>query len=61
MQSRGTHMTTEQQPLQEAFHFTAFKEHDPKLYGLAQQMRHQVTAAGWCAVQASRARYAKLA
>jgi alkylhydroperoxidase/carboxymuconolactone decarboxylase family protein YurZ len=37
---------TEQQPLQEAFHLTVLKEHDPELYDLTQQMRRHVMADG---------------
>jgi alkylhydroperoxidase/carboxymuconolactone decarboxylase family protein YurZ len=39
-------MATEQQPLQEAFHFTVLKEHDPELYELARQVRGQVMTDG---------------
>jgi alkylhydroperoxidase/carboxymuconolactone decarboxylase family protein YurZ len=39
-------MTAEQQPLQEAFHFTVLKEHDPELYELTQRARGHVMADG---------------
>ena len=34
-------MTTEQPPLQEAFHFSVLKEHDPELYEPAQRVHGQ--------------------
>jgi alkylhydroperoxidase/carboxymuconolactone decarboxylase family protein YurZ len=39
-------VTTQQQPLQEAFHFTALREHDPELHDLAQRVRTHVMADG---------------
>jgi len=39
-------VTTEQQPLQEAFHFTVLKQHDPELYELARETRRHVMADG---------------
>jgi alkylhydroperoxidase/carboxymuconolactone decarboxylase family protein YurZ len=39
-------MTTDQPPLQEAFHFTVLKEHDPELYELAKRVRGHVMADG---------------
>ena len=39
-------MTTEPQALQEAFHFTVLKEHDPELHDLAQRVRRHVMADG---------------
>jgi alkylhydroperoxidase/carboxymuconolactone decarboxylase family protein YurZ len=37
---------TEQQMLQEAFHFTVLKDHDPELYELAKGVRAHVMADG---------------
>jgi alkylhydroperoxidase/carboxymuconolactone decarboxylase family protein YurZ len=39
-------VTTDPQPLQEAFHFVVLKEHDPELYELARQTRRRVMADG---------------
>jgi hypothetical protein len=44
--SWANRITTEQQTLQEAFHFTVLKEHDPGLYELARQTRRDVIADG---------------